>query len=99
MFSTITLLDVLVAILIGIPFGLLFPVRPKYLFLDLAAAIIFFPSISINRWFEGTYTGQMMAAGLLYCLFLISAYAATRFNKSAQAKEEIVKSIENQIKE
>ncbi len=89
-----TLLDVIVAIIIGIPFGFLFPIRPRYIIMDIAAAVVFFPSISIVRITEGTYTGQMLQAGILYCLFLISAYITTKFNKTAQAREELIKIIE-----
>lgn len=95
----ITFIDIIIAIIIGIPFGLLFPVRPKYLILDLAAAIIFFPTITLTRIMEGTFTGQLSGAGFLYIIFLVSAFIATKFNRTAQAKEAIIKQIEHQVKE
>lgn len=69
------------------------------MFIDLAAGAVFFISLSLTRFTENTFTGELLEAGLLYGIFLISSIVSTRFNKTAQAKEEIIKTIEKQNKE
>lgn len=89
----ISWIDAIAAALMAIPFGLLFPVRRRYIIIDLIAATVFFPSLSLVRWIEGSFTGQILGAGILYIIFLASAYIASLFNKEAQAKEDVIKNI------
>lgn len=87
------LLNFITAFLVGIPFGVVFPARPRYLFIDMFGCILFFVSFSVVRFIEGFYIGDTVVLGLLYLTFLCGALAATRFNKVAQKKEEIIKRI------
>lgn len=86
-----TFWDILVVIAIGIPVGLFLPIRPKYILIDVVIAFTFFVSLTVVRLIEGTFNGIVTTAGLLYIVFLITAYVATKFNRNAQEKEKIIK--------
>ncbi len=84
----------------GIPFGLILPSRPRYLIIDALGAIIFFISISVVRIVEGVFTGQILLAGGMYAIFLLGAYiSASRWNREATNKEELIKSIQKHVDE
>lgn len=87
--------DILVVIAIGIPVGLFLPVRPKYILIDLVMAVSFFVPLTVVRLIEGTYNGIVTFAGLLYVVFIITAYLCTKFNRNAQEKEKIIKYLDD----
>lgn len=86
--------DILVAIAMGIPIGLLLPVRPKYLLIDIVITLAFFIPLTVVRLIEGTFTGAVTFTGFLFVVFLITAYISTRFNKGAREKEDIIKHLD-----
>lgn len=94
-----TFWDILVVIAMGIPLGLFLPVRPKYLLIDIVTALAFFIPLTVVRLIEGTYEGIITFSGFLYIIFLLTAYIATKFNKNAQEKEEIIKYLDEYPRE
>lgn len=94
-----SLWDIVICIILGIPVGLFLPVRPKYLLIDLVAALAFFLPLTVVRLIEGTFTGSVTFTGFLFCVFLVTAYTATKFNKHAQEKESIIKYLDEYPRE
>lgn len=90
-----TTLDFFMAFIMGVPVGILFPVRPRYLIIDFITALTFVLSISILRAIEGTFTGEILATGALLGLFLMGAAFGTRFNRGARDKEAVIKLFKN----
>lgn len=93
------LVSFVTAFIIGIPFGLVFPARPRYLFIDMFAGVIFFSSIILVRFVEGNSIIDIVFTGIMYITFLVGALVATRFNRVAQQKEKLIKRLENDSRE
>lgn len=99
MLESFSWLDVLVAVLVGLPVGLFLPTRPKYLLIDIVISVAFFLSLSVARIVEGTFDGRFVTIFILFTIFLISTYFSSRFNKNAQEKEQLIKFLDEYPKE
>lgn len=87
----ITPLELILAMIIGIPIGVVLPVRPRYLFIDFVIAFTFFMSTAVIQIVEHIFDGALIGTGILFALFYIGATVGTRFNKGAKEKEAVIK--------
>lgn len=90
----VTTLDFFVAVVMGIPLGILLPVRPRYLYIDIVLAFTFFVGLSCVRLAEGTFSGDIPIVGVLFFLFFIGVVIGTRFNRRAKEKEAVIKFVQ-----
>lgn len=88
------------AFLLGIPYGLIFPARSAYLFVDFIGGCIFFISMIIFRFVEGRTPIHILLIGLAYGMFLLgAAFTAKRWNSTVAEKERIVNALQKSKKE